>query len=57
MLLYLNADIGISQFLVSQGLQYYWVLRHQHSAELLLYLQLDPDEHAHLVMALTLPQE
>ena len=57
MLLYLNAYIGISQLLVSQRLQYHWVLRHQHPAELLLYLQLDPDEHAHLVVALTLPQE
>jgi hypothetical protein len=57
MLLYLNADIRIGQFLVSQRLQYHRVLRHKHSAELLLYLQFDPHEHAHLVVALTLPQE
>ena len=57
MLLYLNADKGISQLLVSQRLQYHRVLRHKHSAELLLYLQLDPHENAHLVVALTLPQE
>jgi len=57
MLLYLDAYIRISQLLVSQRLQYNWVLRYKHSAELLLYLQLDPHEHAHLVVALTLPQE
>ena len=57
MLLYFDTDIRISQFLVSQRLQYNWVLRHKHPAELLLYLQLDPHEHTHLVVALTLSQE
>ena len=57
MLLYLDTDIRICQLLVSQRLQYDWVLRHKHPAELLLYLQLDPHEHTHLVVALTLSQE
>jgi hypothetical protein len=57
MLLYLNTDVRISQFLMPERTQDNWVFRNEHSAELLLYLKFYTDKNSHLVVTMALSQE